>query len=143
MRVESIGKATLYLGDCLEVLPTLGKVDAVITDPPYGMNKDFANDAPEQADAVTAKAIELCRALCDGNILAFWSAQRMDVIMGKRQRYLARLKDRCEVLRARVRDGHSKMVYEVEWQMELNALQWAIKQIEGSTSRDDIVERSG
>jgi DNA modification methylase len=32
-----IGDATLYLGDCLEVLPTLGKVDAVITDPPYAV----------------------------------------------------------------------------------------------------------
>ena len=31
---------TLYCADCLEVLPTLeaGSVDAVITDPPYGMN---------------------------------------------------------------------------------------------------------
>jgi DNA modification methylase len=26
---------TLYLGDCREILPTLGKVDAVVTDPPY------------------------------------------------------------------------------------------------------------
>jgi len=32
-----IGNATLYLGDCLEILPTLPKVDAVITDPPYGI----------------------------------------------------------------------------------------------------------
>ena len=32
-----IGNATLYLGDCREILPTLPKVDAVITDPPYGM----------------------------------------------------------------------------------------------------------
>jgi DNA modification methylase len=32
-----IGNATLYRADCLEVLPTLGKVDAVITDPPYGI----------------------------------------------------------------------------------------------------------
>jgi len=30
-----IGNATLYLGDCREILPTLPKVDAVITDPPY------------------------------------------------------------------------------------------------------------
>ena len=30
-----IGNATLYLGDCLEILPTLPKVDAVVTDPPY------------------------------------------------------------------------------------------------------------
>jgi site-specific DNA-methyltransferase (adenine-specific) len=27
----------LYLGDCREVLPTLGRVDAVISDPPYGI----------------------------------------------------------------------------------------------------------
>lgn len=37
-RVETIGRATLYLGDCRDVLPTLGKVDAVVTDPPYGIN---------------------------------------------------------------------------------------------------------
>ena len=35
-RIETIGNATLYLADCREVLPTLPKVDAVITDPPYG-----------------------------------------------------------------------------------------------------------
>lgn len=37
MKVE-IGLATLYLGDCLEILPTLPRVDAVITDPPYGIS---------------------------------------------------------------------------------------------------------
>lgn len=35
MRTETIGDCTLYLGDCREVLPTLGKVDAVVMDPPY------------------------------------------------------------------------------------------------------------
>lgn len=35
MRIETIGNATLYLGDCAEVLPLLPKVDALITDPPY------------------------------------------------------------------------------------------------------------
>ena len=35
MRIEQIGDATLYLGDCRDILPTLPKVDAVITDPPY------------------------------------------------------------------------------------------------------------
>lgn len=39
-RVEVIGDATLYLGDCLEILPTLQQVDAVITDPPYGINEN-------------------------------------------------------------------------------------------------------
>jgi site-specific DNA-methyltransferase (adenine-specific) len=37
---EVIGNATLYLGDCLEILPTLADVDAIITDPPYGMRWD-------------------------------------------------------------------------------------------------------
>lgn len=32
-----IGDATLILGDCLQVMETLGKVDAVVTDPPYGL----------------------------------------------------------------------------------------------------------
>ncbi len=32
-----IGNATLYCGDCMDILPTLPKVDAVITDPPYGI----------------------------------------------------------------------------------------------------------
>lgn len=36
-RKEQICNATLYLGDCREVLPTLGPVEAVITDPPYGI----------------------------------------------------------------------------------------------------------
>lgn len=36
-RIETIGDATLYHGDCREILPTLGKVDAVVTDPPYGI----------------------------------------------------------------------------------------------------------
>lgn len=33
-----IGDCTLYLGDCLEIMPHLGRVDAVVTDPPY--NRD-------------------------------------------------------------------------------------------------------
>ena len=39
-RIATIGDATLYLGDCMDILPTLDKVDAVITDPPYGIGFD-------------------------------------------------------------------------------------------------------
>lgn len=39
MRSETIGAATLYLGDCLKVMPTLDRVHAVITDPPYGIGE--------------------------------------------------------------------------------------------------------
>jgi site-specific DNA-methyltransferase (adenine-specific) len=34
-RVETIGRATLYLGDCLEVIPAIERFDALICDPPY------------------------------------------------------------------------------------------------------------
>lgn len=36
-RIETIAEGvTLYLGDCREILSTLGRVDVVVTDPPYG-----------------------------------------------------------------------------------------------------------
>lgn len=44
-RVEKIGNATLYLGDCRDILPTLPKVDAVITDPPYGIGEAAGKNA--------------------------------------------------------------------------------------------------
>ena len=40
----------LILGDCLEVLPTLGRFDAVVTDPPYGIA-----DSPIQGQGRTGK----------------------------------------------------------------------------------------
>jgi DNA modification methylase len=45
-----IGRATLYLGDCRDILPMLGKVDAVVTDPPYGIGFRYAShkDKPEE-----------------------------------------------------------------------------------------------
>ena len=45
MKVEG-ENYTLYLGDCLEIMPTLdaGSVDAVVTDPPYGIGADKGTD---------------------------------------------------------------------------------------------------
>jgi site-specific DNA-methyltransferase (adenine-specific) len=37
-RKEVIGDCTLYLGDCRDVLPLLPRVDACVTDPPYGIS---------------------------------------------------------------------------------------------------------
>lgn len=39
-RKEIIGDCELWLGDCRDILPTLPKVDAVVTDPPYGIGED-------------------------------------------------------------------------------------------------------
>ncbi len=43
-RTEQFGDATLILGDCLEVMAEMepGSVDAVVTDPPYGIGADEA-----------------------------------------------------------------------------------------------------
>jgi site-specific DNA-methyltransferase (adenine-specific) len=37
-RKEVIGNCTLYLGDCLKILPILENISVVLTDPPYGID---------------------------------------------------------------------------------------------------------
>ena len=59
MRVERIGDATLYLADCREVLPTLGRVDAVVTDPPYGIG--ISANPVRQRHAVKKLGCRGCR----------------------------------------------------------------------------------
>ena len=58
MRIETIGDATLYLGDCREILPTLGRVDAVISDPPYGLDMDYGELSDDTRAALTKLAPE-------------------------------------------------------------------------------------
>lgn len=41
MRKEVIGAATLYLGDCLEIMPSLPRMDTAVTDPPYNVGKKY------------------------------------------------------------------------------------------------------
>ena len=55
MRKETLAEGVeLYLGDCREVLPTLGKVDAVVTDPPYGIG-EAAGKAKTRTSGLTSK----------------------------------------------------------------------------------------
>ncbi len=67
-REEIIGDARLILADCLHVLPTLGKVDAVVTDIPYEISQrsnglrrlDYGEwDGPGATD-VSLRALSLC-----------------------------------------------------------------------------------
>lgn len=41
-----IGDAELYLGDCLEILPHLSKVDCVVTSPPYNLVREWTGGGP-------------------------------------------------------------------------------------------------
>ena len=66
MRVERIGDATLYHGDALDVLPTLGRVNAVVSDPPY------PNNAGHFMAAIDSAREFLRRVYCEQAIV-FWS----------------------------------------------------------------------
>jgi DNA modification methylase len=64
-RVEQIGDATLYLGDCRDILPTLGMVDAVVTDPPFGMAFQSNHRAVQYEIIANDKTDELLRWACE------------------------------------------------------------------------------
>jgi DNA modification methylase len=77
-----IGDAILYRGDCLEIMPTLPKVDAVITDPPYGISlipprgltEAIANDGRSDAQAIWAAFVPLALERSkDDSAHLFWS----------------------------------------------------------------------
>lgn len=72
-RIETIGDATLYLGDCREILPTLGKVDAVVTDPPYGVDFSYESyiDKPEDHQAFVNQFLPLLMASTKGPVCIF------------------------------------------------------------------------
>lgn len=80
---QVIGNATLYLGDCTEILPTLGQFDAVVTDPPYGIgeskgrnksrgklaiSKDYGDDDWDN-EPITKQAIDLMRGLSKWQVI--------------------------------------------------------------------------
>lgn len=75
--VVQIGDATLYHGDCLEILPTLPKVDAVITDPPYGVGFKYEshNDSPDGYIEWLWPIIEMAESLCsDASPVFVWQS---------------------------------------------------------------------
>lgn len=56
MREEIIGDCRLLLGDCLDILPALGKVDAVVTDPPYGIGFAAQPTRCQRANGMTRQS---------------------------------------------------------------------------------------
>ena len=78
-----IGNATLYCGDCMDILPTLEQVAAVITDPPYGIGI-AANPVRQahakldwDASAPTNDLIDLC--VKSGKIAVLWGGNYFDL----------------------------------------------------------------
>lgn len=85
VRMEQIGDATLYLGDCRYVLPTLGKVDAVVTDPPYGVELTRKTGASFQASTIYKDSPDYVRALIKDTIgLALQISDRAAIFCGNR-----------------------------------------------------------
>ncbi len=86
--MRQIGDATLYLGDCLEILPTLGKVDAVITSPPYAQQRDYGEKIQEwdalmngcfsaiQHHEKTQILVNLGQLHKDNEVLCYWEPWR-------------------------------------------------------------------
>ena len=65
MKKEVIGDATLYQGDCRDILPDLGLVDAVVTDPPYGINADVIQS--KRSGKKHGSGVALVKSYCGPN----------------------------------------------------------------------------
>ena len=72
-----MSEVTLHLGDCLDILPTLeaGSVDAVITDPPYNVGKDYGtykdNLSDDEYELFMRTMIIECRRISNDNIVIY------------------------------------------------------------------------
>ena len=72
-----IGDATLYLGDCMGILPNLPKVDACITDPPYGVLSESWDDMDRlQLTRFTMLWAARCAMLTDTAVIFFGEKTR-------------------------------------------------------------------
>lgn len=72
-RRVQIGSATLYLGDCRDILPTLDPVEAIIVDPPYSERCHQGHDAGAGLARDGSERAELgysCLSLADVDELA-------------------------------------------------------------------------
>ena len=121
MREEIIGPHRLLLGDCREILPTLGKVDAVVTDPPYGIG--YVNNAKHVGGGwkprtetewdgakVEASTFDMMRNVSDVQII--WGGNYYTDVLPPTMQWL--LWDKCN-------DGFSLADFEMAWSSQRRA----------------------
>ena len=122
-RTEIIGDCTLILGDCLEALDTVGAVDAVVTDPPYGTG-GWRRSTPGQGGNPAAQLVREAwddgalewLPLCRGTpVLTFWPSAHMPELM--------RASTRCgytkvRMLYMRKSDPKPQMAGRISWAVE-------------------------
>jgi site-specific DNA-methyltransferase (adenine-specific) len=92
MRKEVIGDCEMYLGNCLEAMPTLGRVSHIITDPPYEQSLHDAKNSlrgPVRADKgpdlkgldfagineIRKEVVKISSEICDGWFIAFCTTE--------------------------------------------------------------------
>lgn len=84
-RKEVIGDCTLYLGNCTEVMKGLGAVDAVVTDPPYGIGESNEKNASrgKKAKATDYGSYDWDKSPCSlDQIIAMRSCSKYQIIFG-------------------------------------------------------------
>ncbi len=82
----TIGNCELWHGDCRDVMPTLPKVDAVITDPPYGLGIDGQKESTRRDGSQLRKHHEKLgwdSAIPDGELMqAVLAAGSQQIVWG-------------------------------------------------------------
>jgi len=83
VRSEQIGCCTLYLGDNRDVIPQMGEFNAVVTDPPYGIEDMVGGYGRKGLTIANDKSLDVCRetlqmawsAMDRGWLAAFYSSR--------------------------------------------------------------------
>jgi site-specific DNA-methyltransferase (adenine-specific) len=97
MKIETIGLATLYLGDCREIAPTLPRPAALISDPPYGQNYRWHGGGGGIANRAGSRAFKRWKVSVSGDAEPFdpsrWLHAADIVLLWGAHRFASRLPD--------------------------------------------------
>ncbi len=148
-RIETIGRATLYLGDCRDILPTLPKVDAVVTDPPYGIGagnmnlggahssrmakKDWDETRPDLSPILS---LDVPTIIFGGNYFDLPPTQTV-LVWDKGGRFTGRSFAECEIAWTNLRGGARIFKYDLilegpklhKTQKPIPLMQWCIERL--------------